>query len=63
MMDELVRLVSQKVGISEEQSRTAVNIVIGFLKDKMPAPIAGQIDAALGGGGIGKGLGGILGGK
>ena len=46
-MDELVKLVSEKVGINEEQARQAVETVIGFLKDKLPAPIAGQLEAAL----------------
>ena len=69
-VDELVKLVSQKTGLSEEMSRTAVEIVIGFLKEKLPAPIAGQIDNVLGGAGpakgvqdLAKGLGGMLGKK
>ncbi|MBW6486957.1 MAG: DUF2267 domain-containing protein [Syntrophobacterales bacterium] len=69
-MDELVKLVSQKTGLSEEKAKTAVETVIGFLKEKIPAPIAGQIDSVLGGAGSAKsvgnlaqGLGGILGKK
>jgi len=69
-MDELVKLVSQKTGLSEEMAKTAAETVVGYLKDKLPAPIAGQIDSVLGGagiakgvGGLGKGLGGILGKK
>ncbi|TEU12611.1 MAG: hypothetical protein E3J21_20695 [Anaerolineales bacterium] len=69
-MDQLVKLVSQKTGLSEEMSRMAVQVVIGFLKEKLPAPIAGQIDSVLGGAGaakgvqdLAKGLGGILGKK
>ena len=68
-MDELVKLVSQKTGISEEMARMAVEIVLGYLKEKLPAPIAGQIDSVLGGvgmedlGGLAKGLGDILGKK
>jgi hypothetical protein len=58
-MDELIKLVSQKTGISEQMARTAVETVIGFLKQKLPAPIAGQIDAVLGGSGSGQGLGDI----
>jgi uncharacterized protein (DUF2267 family) len=46
-MEELVKQVSERSGISEEQARTAVSTVVGFLKDKLPAPIAGQIDNAL----------------
>jgi len=69
-VDQLVKLVSQKTGLSEEMSRMAVQVVIGFLKEKLPAPIAGQIDSVLGGAGaakgvqdLAKGLGGILGKK
>ena len=66
-MDQLVQMVSQKVGISSEQARQAVTTVVGFLKEKLPAPIGGQIDNLLGGGGgtadIGKGIGNILGKK
>ena len=74
-MDELVRQVAQKAGIAEEQARTAVVTVIGFLKEQLPAPIAGQLDGVISGGagavgGIANtagdvlsGLGGMLGGK
>ena len=69
-MDKLVKLVSQKTGLSEEMAKTAVETVIGFLKEKVPAPIAGQIDSVLGGAGpaksvgdLAKGLAGILGRK
>ena len=46
-MDELVKTVATKVGIPESQAEQAVEIVLGFLKDKLPEPIAGQVDAAL----------------
>ncbi len=63
-MDELVKLVVQKTGISESQAKIAVETVIGFLKQKLPAPVASQIDGLLGGaGGVMKGLGGMLGKK
>jgi hypothetical protein len=63
-MDELVKLVSQKTGIPEDTARQAVEIVVNYIKDKLPAPIAAQVDNVVkdGGGGLGKGLGGILGG-
>jgi hypothetical protein len=65
-MEELIRLVSQKVGISEPQAKTAVETVVNFLKQKLPQPIASQIDTVLAGGKAGditKGLGGLLGKK
>lgn len=66
-MDELVKLVSQKTGLSEDKARAAVDMVIHYLKGRLPASIAGQIDAVLSGqapgGDFSKGLGGILGKK
>ena len=59
-MDELIKRVTEKAGISEEQARTAVTTVTGFLKEKLPAPIAGQIDNLMSGaGGITDTLGGV----
>jgi hypothetical protein len=49
-MEELIKQVTAKTGISEDQARSAVATVVGFLKDKLPAPIAGQIDSVIGGG-------------
>jgi len=51
-MDELVKLVTQKTGISQDQAKIAVETVIKFLKQKMPGPIAGQIDGFLSGGSL-----------
>jgi hypothetical protein len=68
-MDELVQMVSQKTGLSEEQSRQAVEIVLEYLKGKLPEPIAGQLDNIVEGSeGVdlgdmaSKGLGGLFGG-
>lgn len=78
-MDELIRQVVERTGISEAQAQTAVTTVLGFLKNQLPEPIAGQLDGLLGGavgaaggvagglagsaGDILGGLGGMLGGK
>lgn len=72
-MEELIKLVSGKVGISEDQARSAVETVVGFLKAKLPAPLAGHVDTALGAagsglgnldlGGLASGLGGMFGKK
>lgn len=48
-MDELINLISSRVGISADQSRQAVNVVLGFIKDKLPAPIASQVEGMLSG--------------
>jgi len=65
MKDELVKLVAQKTGLSQEIATTAVDTVRSYLKEKLPAPIAAEIDALMSGssgsGDIGKTLGGIFG--
>jgi hypothetical protein len=50
-MDELIKQVTAKTGISEDQARSAVTTVLDFVKTRLPAPIAGQIDNVIGGGG------------
>ncbi len=62
-MDELVKLVVQKTGISEDQARQAVTVVLGFLKERLPAPIASQIDGVLNNSGAVGALGGLFGKK
>ena len=36
-MDELVKLVVEKTGVSQEIARLAIDTVLGFLKKKLPA--------------------------
>ena len=68
-MDEVIKMVSDKIGVSEDQARTAVTTVVGFLKDKLPEPIASQLDGIMNGnfsmdslGDVAKGIGGMFGG-
>lgn len=69
-MDELIKLVSQKAKISEDQATLAVNTVLGFLKERLPAPVSSQLEGLLKSSGssgsvddIAKNLGGLLGKK
>ena len=64
-MDQLIKLVSDKAGISEDQAEKAVDTVVGFLKEQLPEPFAGQIDAVIKGdlsglGNLAGGLGGLF---
>lgn len=61
-MEELVRQVTQKTGISDQQAKGAVDTVVGYLKGKLPGPVAGQIDGVLAGGKPGGGASGMPGG-
>ena len=49
-MEELVNLVVQKTGISQDDARKAVEVIVGELKNRLPAPIASHVDAFLAGG-------------
>ncbi len=68
-MDELVKQVAARTSLSEEASQEAVEAVLAVLKEKLPAPLAGQIDGLLDGskslddlGDLTQGLGGLFGG-
>jgi hypothetical protein len=65
-MDELVKQVAERTGISESQAQTAVTTVLGFLKARLPESLAGQLDGLIGGaagaaGGVAGGLAGTAG--
>ena len=62
-MDELVKQVAERTGISETQAQTAVTTVLGFLKARLPESLAGQLDGLVGGAaGAAGGLAGAAGG-
>jgi hypothetical protein len=46
-MKELINIFVQKTGISEENAQKSVQVMLGFLKTKLPAPLAGQLDSFL----------------
>ena len=48
-MNELVNLIVQKTGISQEQAQKAAQTAIDFIKGKLPPQIAGKVDAMLSG--------------
>jgi hypothetical protein len=62
-MDELVNLVAKKTGLTPEMSKTVVIMVLDFVKKKLPAPVAGQIDAVLGSSAAASAIGGLFGKK
>jgi hypothetical protein len=61
-MNELVNLIVKKTGIPAATAQTVVKLVIDYLKQKLPAPIAGQIDGLLNNAGAVQGAENMLGG-
>jgi len=49
-MEDLIKSIIDKTGIPADKARSAAETVIGYIKNKLPAPIAGQIDNVIGGG-------------
>lgn len=46
-MDELVQILMQKTGISQEKAQEVVNTVVSHLKARLPGPIASHLDSVL----------------
>ena len=46
-MKELINIIVQKTGISEENAQQTVQVTLGFLKTKLPTPLAAQLDSFL----------------
>ena len=46
-MKELINVIVQKTGISEENAQKSVQVMLGFLKTKLPAPLVAQLDSFL----------------
>ena len=69
-MDELIKLISEKVGVTPDKASMAVQLIVSHLKSKAPA-LSGQIDGLLSGGGASAGglgdmaskLGDLMGGQ
>ena len=47
--NELVKLVSSKTGLNEEMATLAVDTVIGYVKQKLPPELSGQLESLLSG--------------
>lgn len=60
-MEEVVKIVAEKAGITHAQAAIAVKTVAGILKDRMPESLAGQVDKYLQGTGGSQDIGGMAG--
>jgi len=49
-MDELINAVAQKTGMSQDNARKAVEVVVNELKSRLPGPVASHLDTLLSGG-------------
>jgi len=49
-MDEIIKTITAKTGISEEHAREAVLATVEFIKSKIPPMFASQLDRLITGG-------------
>lgn len=54
-MEALIKLVAERAGIDEGAAKTAIEVVISQLKDRLPEPMAAQLEGLLSAGGGGGG--------
>jgi uncharacterized protein (DUF2267 family) len=48
-MNELIEQLKSRVGLDDDKAQSAAQTVIEFLKQRLPAPVASQLDSALSG--------------
>jgi len=48
-MDELKQKMMDQLGLDEGKSNQAIEMVLGFVKDKLPDNVGGMIDGVTGG--------------
>lgn len=52
-MNDIIQKLIGEVKLDEATAKKAVDVVLGFVKDKLPAPIAAQVENALNGADLG----------
>lgn len=61
-MDQLVSMISEKFGLPADKAEEVIGMVINFVGDKLPTPIASQVTGLLDGGGMAGGAADAVGG-
>ena len=61
MMDELINKITERTGLQPEQAKGAAEAVLEFLKARLPASIASNLDSIVSGGASTEAGGGMLG--
>jgi len=59
-VNELIEQLKSRVGLDDDKARSAAQTAIEFIKNRLPAPIASQIESALSGSSM-QGVEGALG--
>ncbi len=60
-MNELIEKLKSRVGLNDSQAQSAAQTVIDHLKQRLPGPVAGELDKFVSGQGGAEGIEGKLG--
>jgi uncharacterized protein (DUF2267 family) len=60
-VNELIEQLKSRVGLDDDKAHAAAETVLSFLKQRLPEPVASQLDGALSGQGA-EGIAGKIGG-
>ena len=60
-MNELIEQLKSRVGLDDNKAQSAAQTVIDFLKQRLPAPMASQLDSVISGQGGAEGIAGKVG--
>ena len=55
MQQQIIDQIAQRVGIPADKAKMAADIVIGYLKEHLPGPVASQLGQAMSGEAAGTG--------
>ena len=46
-MNELIQQLKSRVGLDDDKAQSAIQTVLEFLKQRLPGPVASQLDSAI----------------
>ncbi len=55
-MNEIIQQLKSRVGLNDNQAQSAAQTVIDYLKQRLPGPVAGELDKVVSGGGGAQGI-------
>lgn len=61
-MDQIVAMIVEKTGMSEEMARTAATVVLNFIKQRLPESVQPMLDQIVSTGKAPESVGDVLGG-
>ncbi len=55
-MNEIIQQLKSRVGLNDNQAQSAAQTVVDYLKQRLPGPVAGELDKVISGAGGAQGI-------